>query len=93
MVGFFAELSLEVGHLDKMFLEMQKNLPKNFAGERQKCLKLEKISSLSAGGAATFCLRRTNINSLIEKKSDILRKVSYQSLLYVLYVIVGIKPL
>ena len=31
-------------NLDKIFIEMQKNLPKNFVGERQKCLKIEKTA-------------------------------------------------
>ena len=44
------------------------NVPRTFVGERQKCLKLEKIHSFSARDVAKFGRRRTKINSLNEKK-------------------------
>ena len=56
----------------KVSRETQEKLPKEFASERQKCLKINKIRSLSACGAEKCGHKRAKNNCLNQEKSDIL---------------------
>ena len=95
--SWLAFLSIEEPKNDKIqTLFPQKRRTKTIAAKQQICLKLEKVCSFSARGAAKFGQRRTKINSLIEEKSGILRKSSHQGSLkrfhFLLYINVVIKP-